>query len=283
LAIFSQRYRQMQLSFEFFPPRTAQGKLNLKEVRQQLLTINPHYFSTTFGAGGTTQDATLETVLDIQANDGISSAPHLSCIDSEKSKILALLNQYKSAGINRIVALRGDIPSGVRDIGDFHYANELVAFIRQEFNDYFHIEVAAYPEMHPQANNMNTDIQHFVNKIKAGADSAITQYFYNIDAYFRFVDEVQKFGIDTPITPGIMPITNYNQLLRFSNMCGAEIPRWIEKRLATFGDDKKSLNAFGFDVVANLCDKLKSQGVDSFHFYSMNKSQPSLQLAQRLI
>ncbi|CAC9599539.1 5,10-methylenetetrahydrofolate reductase (EC 1.5.1.20) [uncultured Gammaproteobacteria bacterium] len=273
----------MQLSFEFFPPRTDQGKQNLREVRQQLSIIKPHYFSTTFGAGGTTQDATLETVLDIQANDGIPAAPHLSCIDSEKSKILTLLNQYKNAGINRIVALRGDIPSGVRDIGDFHYANELVEFIREEFNDHFHIEVAAYPEMHPQAKNMQTDITHFVNKINAGANSAITQYFYNTDAYFRFVDEVQKQGIDVPITPGIMPITNYDQLLRFSNMCGAEIPRWIEKRLATYGDDMQSLREFGFDVVANLCDQLKTQGVESFHFYSMNKSQPSLKLAQSLI
>ncbi len=273
----------MQLSFEFFPPRTDKGKQNLKQVRQELSVINPQYFSCTFGAGGTTQDATLETVLDIQANDGISAAPHLSCIDSEKSKILALLEQYKKAGINRIVALRGDIPSGVRDIGDFHYANELVEFIRHEFNDHFHIEVAAYPEMHPQAKNMKTDLQHFANKIKAGADGAITQYFYNADAYFRFVDDVQKLGIDTPITPGIMPITNYDQLLRFSNMCGAEIPRWIEKRLATFGDDMESLSDFGFEVVASLCDQLKSQGVESFHFYSMNRSQPSLQLAKTLI
>ncbi len=273
----------MQLSFEFFPPRTDQGKLNLKQVRQELSAIKPHYFSTTFGAGGTTQEATLETVLDIQAHDGVSAAPHLSCIDSEKSKILALLSQYKAAGINRIVALRGDIPSGVRDIGDFHYASELVAFIRHEFNDHFHIEVAAYPEMHPQAKNMNTDIQHFVNKMKAGANSAITQYFYNVDAYLRFVDDVQKLGIDAPITPGIMPITNHAQLLRFSNMCGAEIPRWIEKRLAVFGDDLESLSAFGLEVVDNLCDQLKSQGVENFHFYTMNRSQPSLTLAKNLL
>jgi len=272
----------MQLSFEFFPPRTEKGKQNLKLVRQELTVVNPHYFSTTFGAGGTTQEATLETVLDIQANDNISAAPHLSCIDSDKLKILTLLKRYQAAGINRVVALRGDIPSGVRDIGDFHYANELVEFIRHEFGDYFHIEVAAYPEMHPQATNMNADIEHFVNKIKAGADGAITQYFYNADAYFRFVDEVQKNGIDVPITPGIMPITNYDQLLRFSNMCGAEIPRWIEKRLSTYGDDLASLSAFGFDVVSNLCDQLKSQGVESFHFYSMNKTQPSLLLAQGL-
>ncbi len=270
----------MKLSFEFFPPRTDKGKQSLRQVRQELLVINPHYFSTTFGAGGTTQDATLETVLDIQANDGIGAAPHLSCIDSEKSKILTLLNQYKDAGINRIVALRGDIPSGVRDIGDFHYANELVEFIRTEFNDHFHIEVAAYPEMHPQAKNMQTDMTHFINKMKAGADGAITQYFYNADAYFRFVDEVQNQGIYAPITPGIMPITNHDQIIRFSEMCGAEIPRWIERRLSCYGDDMQSLREFGFDVVANLCDRLKTQGVDSFHFYSMNKSQPSLDLAK---
>lgn len=273
----------MQLSFEFFPPRTDKGRQNLKQVRQELSVVSPQYFSCTFGAGGTTQDATLETVLNIQANDGISAAPHLSCIDSEKSKISALLKQYKEAGINRIIALRGDIPSGVCDIGDFHYANKLVEFIRHEFNDHFHIEVAAYPEMHPQAKNMQTDLQHFADKIKAGANGAITQYFYNADAYFKFVEDVQKLGIDTPITPGIMPITNYDQLLRFSNMCGAEIPRWIEKRLATFGDDTESLLDFGFEVVANLCNQLKSQGVESFHFYSMNRSQPSLQLAKILI
>ncbi len=272
----------MKLSFEFFPPRTDQGKQNLKQVRKELSVVSPEYFSTTFGAGGTTQDATLETVLDIQKNDNIPAAPHLSCINSEKSKIIDLLNQYQSAGIDRIVALRGDIPSGVRDIGDFHYANELVEFIRQQYNDYFHIEVAAYPEMHPQAKNMQQDIGNFVNKVKAGADGAITQYFYNVDAYFRFVDEVQKLGVDIPVTPGIMPITNHTQLLRFSNMCGAEIPRWIEKRLMSYGDDLESLSSFGLDVVAKLCDQLKSQGVDSFHFYSMNKTQPSLAIAQSI-
>jgi methylenetetrahydrofolate reductase (NADPH) len=273
----------MKISFEFFPPRTEQGKQNLKKVRQELSIIQPHYFSTTFGAGGTTQDATLETVLDIQANDGVDAAPHLSCIGSEKSKILELLHHYKAAGISRIVALRGDIPSGMRDIGDFHYANELVAFIRAEFNQDFHIEVAAYPEMHPQARNIHADMQHFANKVKAGANGAITQYFYTADAYFRFVDDAQKLGVDIPITPGIYPITNYEQLVRFSTMCGAEIPRWIEKRLATFGDDTDGLTDFGFEVVANLCDQLKSQGVDNFHFYSMNKSQPSLRLAKNLI
>ncbi len=272
----------MKLSFEFFPPRTQEGKKNLAQVRKELSIINPEYFSTTFGAGGSTQDATLETVLDIQKNDDIPAAPHLSCIGSEKEKIIQLLNQYKSAGINRIITLRGDIPSGVRDIGDFHYANELVEFIKSEYNDHFHIEVAAYPEMHPQSKNIQQDIKHFVNKVNAGADGAITQYFYNADAYFRFVDDVQKHGVEIPITPGIMPITNYTQLLRFSNMCGAEVPRWIETRLRSFDDDMESLRAFGLDVVNSLCDQLKSQGVDSFHFYSMNKARPSLQLAKNL-
>lgn len=272
----------MKISFEFFPPRTDKGQQTLAQVRKELSAINPEYFSVTFGAGGTTQDATLGTVLDIQKNDGVPAAPHLSCIGSEKEKIITLLDQYKTAGINRIVALRGDIPSGVRDIGDFHYANELVEFIKTQYNNHFHIEVAAYPEMHPQAKTMQQDIANFVTKIKAGADGAITQYFYNADAYFRFVDEIQKQGINTPITPGIMPITNYTQLMRFSNMCGAEIPRWIEKRLISFGDDLKSISDFGLDVVSQLCEQLKSQGVDSFHFYSMNRSQPSLKIANHL-
>lgn len=273
----------MKISFEFFPPRTSQGKEKLVQVRQSLSMISPEYFSTTFGAGGTTQDATLETVLDVQKNDNIPAAPHLSCIGSEKSSIIELLDKYKSANINRIIALRGDIPSGVRDIGDFHYANELVEFIRSEYNDHFHIEVAAYPEMHPQAKNIANDLAHFVNKIKAGANGAITQYFYNADAYFRFRDDVQKLGIDNPITPGIMPITNYTQLLNFSNMCGAQIPKWILERLKLYENDLESLSDFGFDVVANLCQTLKSQGVDSFHFYSMNRTEPSLQLAKSIV
>lgn len=273
----------MKISFEFFPPRTSQGKKKLAQVRQSLSVISPEYFSTTFGAGGTTQDATLETVLDIQKNDNIPAAPHLSCIGSEKSNMIELLDKYKSANINRIIALRGDIPSGVRDIGDFHYANELVEFIRFEYNDHFHIEVAAYPETHPQAKNIASDLAHFVNKIKAGANGAITQYFYNADAYFRFRDDVQKLGVDNPITPGIMPITNYTQLLKFSNMCGAQIPKWILERLKLYENDLESLGDFGFDVVANLCQTLKSQGVDSFHFYSMNRTNPSLQLAKSIV
>lgn len=273
----------MKISFEFFPPRTEKGQQTLIQVRQKLSVIEPEYFSVTFGAGGTTQEATLETVLDIQANDAIAATPHLSCIGSKKSTIIELLDQYKAAGINRIVALRGDVPSGMRDIGDFHYANELVEFIKTQYNDHFHIKVAAYPEAHPQAKNIQTDLEHFANKIKAGADAAITQYFYNADAYFRFVDEVEKLGIDIAITPGIMPITNHTQLLRFSNMCGAEIPKWILQRLKLYENDLKALSAFGTEVVSDLCQTLKNQGVDSFHFYSMNRAQPSLDIAKTII
>ncbi|SMN11683.1 5,10-methylenetetrahydrofolate reductase [uncultured Candidatus Thioglobus sp.] len=273
----------MKISFEFFPPRTEKGQETLKQVRQELSLVNPDYFSVTFGAGGTTQESTLKTVLDIQKDGRISAAPHLSCIGSEKNKIIELLDQYQAAGIDRIIALRGDIPSGVRDIGDFHYANELVEFIKTEYGSHFHIEVAAYPEKHPQAKNIQTDLTHFANKIKAGADAAITQYFYNADAYFRFKDEVEKLGINIPITPGIMPITNYTQLARFSDMCGAEIPKWILERLKYYENDLESLSKFGTEVVSNLCQTLKSQGVDSFHFYSMNHSQPSLKIAETLI
>ena len=272
----------MKTSFEFFPPRTEKGQQTLSQVCQELSAINPEYFSVTFGAGGTTQEATLETVFDIQKNNTVSAAPHLSCIGSKKTVIIELLDQYKAANINRLVALRGDIPSGVRDIGDFHYANELVEFIKTEYNDHFHIEVAAYPEAHPQAKNIQTDLQHFANKVKAGANGAITQYFYNADAYFRFMDDVQRLGVNIPITPGIMPITNCTQLLRFSNMCGAEIPKWILERLKLYENDLNSLNTFGTEVVVNLCQTLKEQGVDSFHFYSMNRSQPSLEIAKHL-
>lgn len=273
----------MKTSFEFFPPRTEKGQQTLAQVRQQLSVIEPEYFSVTFGAGGATQETTLETVLDIQKNDAIPAAPHLSCIGSKKSTIIELLDQYKAADISRIVALRGDVPSGMRDIGDFHYANQLVEFIKAQYNDHFHIEVAAYPEVHPQAKNIQTDLQHFVNKVKAGADSAITQYFYNADAYFRFVDEVEKLSVDITITPGIMPITNHTQLLRFSNMCGAEIPKWILERLKLYENDLEALTAFGTEVVSDLCQRLKNQGVDSFHFYSMNRARPSLDIAKTLI
>ncbi|KAA0445350.1 MAG: methylenetetrahydrofolate reductase [NAD(P)H], partial [Candidatus Thioglobus sp.] len=240
----------MKVSFEFFPPRSENSKQTLAQARQQLSLIQPEYFSVTFGAGGTTQEETLKTVLDIQANDPVSAVPHLSCIGSEKSAIITLLDKYKAANIKRIVAIRGDVPSGMSDIGDFHYANELVEFIKNQYGDHFHIEVAAYPEVHPQAKNAQTDLQHFANKVKAGADSAITQYFYNADGYFRFVDEAQKLGVDVNITPGIMPITNHTQLLKFSNMCGAEIPKWILERLKLYKNDTESLQKFGVEVVA---------------------------------
>ena len=272
----------MKTSFEFFPPRTAKGKQTLHQVRQELSSLNPEYFSVTFGALGTTQEVTLETVLDIQKNDTVAAAPHLSCIGSKKEIIIELLDQYKAANINRLVALRGDIPSGVRDIGDFHYANELVEFVKSQYNHHFHIEIAAYPEMHPESKNRLTDLQHFADKVKAGADGAITQYFYDADAYFKFVDATEKLGINIPITPGIMPITNYTQLVRFSKMCGAKIPHWILKKLELYQDDLDSLSAFGLEVVTNLCQTLKAQGVDNFHFYSMNHSQPSLEIAKHL-
>ena len=272
----------MKVSFEFFPPHTQKGEENLLKVRKTLATINPEYFSVTFGAGGSTQDSTLKTVLEIKQNDKVNVAPHLSCIGSTKENILALLKKYQAADINRLVALRGDIPSGMRHIGDFNYANELIEFIRQETNDFFNISVAAYPEFHPESKMPHNDITHFVNKIKAGADNAITQYFYTPDAYFRFVDEVQKQGINIDIVPGIMPITNYTQLVRFSNLCGAQIPKWILSRLEQYQDDSESLKQFGFEVVANLCATLKNQGVKEFHFYSMNKTEPALSLAKTL-
>ncbi|NYT52872.1 MAG: methylenetetrahydrofolate reductase [NAD(P)H] [Candidatus Vesicomyosocius endoextente] len=273
----------MKISFEFFPPKTEQGKEKLIQVRQSLSVVSPKYFSTTSGAGGKTQDTTLEAVLDIQKNNNIPATPHLSCIGLKKSNIIELLDKYKAININHIIALRGDIPSSIRNMGDFHYANELVEFIRSKYNDNFNIEVAAYPEMHPQAKNIESDLTHFVNKVKAGANGAITQYFYNADAYFRFQDDVQKLGINIPITPGIMPITNYTKLLNFSNMCGAQIPKWILERLKFYENDLESLNDFGFDVVANLCQTLKNQGVNSFHFYSMNLVEPSLKLAKNII
>jgi methylenetetrahydrofolate reductase (NADPH) len=272
----------MKTSFEFFPPRTEKGKQTLHQVRQELSSINPEYFSVTFGALGTTQEATLETVLDIQKNDTVVAAPHLSCIGSKKEIIIELLDQYKAVNINRLVALRGDIPSGVRDIGDFHYANELVEFVKSQYNNHFHIEVAAYPEVHPESKNRQTDLQHFADKVKAGADGAITQYFYDAEAYFKFVDEIEKLGVSIPIIPGIMPITNYTQLVRFSNMCGAKIPNWILKKLELYQDDLNSLSTFGLEVVTNLCQTLKEQGVNNFHFYSMNRSQPSLEIAKHL-
>jgi len=272
----------MKTSFEFFPPQSDEGKKNLQQVRSKLIQINPEYFSVTYGAGGTTQESTFDTVIDIKNNDAVRVAPHLTSIGSSKSKTIEILDQYKEHGIDKVVALRGDIPSGMQNTGELRYANELVEFIKSEYNDHFHIEVAAYPESHPQAKNISTEIDHFANKVRAGADGAITQYFYNADAYFRFVDDLEKIGIYIPITPGIMPITNYSNLVRFSNMCDTQIPKWITERLKLYKDDKDSLLDFGEEVVLNLCRTLKEKGVDSLHFYTMNRSDSVLSIIKKL-
>jgi methylenetetrahydrofolate reductase (NADPH) len=271
------------LSCEFFPPRTEQGMTKLRLVREQLKVLNPNYFSVTFGAGGSTQEKTFETVIEIQAQSGVLAAPHLSCIASTKQSLFQLLQAYKANDIRRIVALRGDIPSGMRgSLGEFNYANELVSFIRETTGNHFHIEVAAYPEFHPQARSAKADLDFFQQKVRAGADSAITQYFYNADAYFSFIDACQKRQIHIPIVPGIMPITNYMQLVRFSETCGAEIPRWLRWRLQDLEHDKAALQAFGLDVVTALCERLLSQGVSGLHFYSLNQAEFTLEIAKRL-
>jgi methylenetetrahydrofolate reductase (NADPH) len=272
---------QQNFSIEFFPPKTPEGAEKLRATRAKLAELKPKYFSVTFGAGGSTQKGTLETVLEIK-REGHEAAPHLSCIGSSRDSLRAILNEYKANGIRRLVALRGDLPSGYGAFGEFRYANELVEFIRAETGDWFHIEVAAYPEMHPQAKSPQDDVQSFARKVRAGANAAITQYFYNADAYFRFVEEVRKVGIDVPIVAGIMPITNYSQLMRFSEMCGAEIPRWIRLKLASFGDDSESIKAFGLDVVTGLCERLLAGGVPGLHFYSLNQAAATTALWKRL-
>lgn len=259
-------------SIEFFPPKTEEGAAKLRATRAQLALLQPKYFSVTFGAGGSTQKGTLDTVLEIQS-EGHEAAPHLSCVGSDSAFLRDLLQQFKQHNIRRIVALRGDLPSGYGGAGEFRYASELVEFIRKESGDWFHIEVAAYPEMHPQARSPQDDLQNFARKMRAGANSAITQYFYNPDAYFAFLEQARKLGIEQPIVPGIMPITNYSQLMRFSEMCGAEIPRWIRLKLASFGDDSASIKAFGQDVVTDLCRRLLAGGAPGLHFYSMNQAQ----------
>ena len=269
-------------SLEFFPPKTDEGREKLRAVRTELVTaIAPAYISVTFGAGGSTQEGTFDTVKEIQ-DSGTAAAPHLSCVGSTKDSIRGLLKRYQDAGISRIVALRGDMPSGMRDAGELHYANELVTFIRQETGDHFHIEVAAYPEFHPQATSAQADFNHFADKVKAGANGALTQYFYNADAYFRFLEDAQALDINMPIIPGIMPITNYKNLARFSDACGAEIPRWIRQRLEGFGDDLESVRAFGLDVVSELCQTLLDGGAPGLHFYTMNQSGPTLALWNNL-
>lgn len=256
-------------SFEFFPPKTAEGTEKLRATRKQLAQLNPKFFSVTFGAGGSTRDRTLETVREIQA-DGSEAAPHLSCIGSTEENIRDILTEYKSQGIRHLVALRGDLPSGSMDAGAFNYANELVDFIRRETGDWFEIEVAAYPEVHPQARSYTEDLANFKRKVDAGANAAITQYFFNADAYFNFVEDARALGVSIPIVPGIMPIGNYVQLARFSDACGAEIPRWLRKKLETYGEDLPSIRAFGLDVVTDLCDRLLAGGAPGLHFYTMN-------------
>ncbi len=269
------------LSFEFFPPKTQEGIDKLRATRQQLAQMKPEFFSVTFGAGGSTRDRTLETVLEIQ-KEGHQAAPHLSCIAATHDSIKSLLDEYKANGIKRIVALRGDIPSGMVELGDFRYAADLVAFIRAEYGDWFHIEVAAYPEFHPEAPSAVADLDNFAAKAKAGADAAITQYFYNADAYFRFVDECAARGVSIPIVPGIMPISNFTQLARFSDACGAEIPRWMRKRMEGMANDLPALHAFGLDVVTDLCDKLLRGGAPGLHFYTLNQAGLISTLGQRL-
>ena len=277
----SQQEYPQQFSFEFFPPKTQEGTEKLIKVRDILGELKPKYFSVTFGAGGSTQQGTFDTVSSIQ-KAGFDAAPHLSCVGSTKENIREILKSYMDQGINRIVALRGDMPSGTHDIGEFRFANELVEFIRNETNDHFHIEVAAYPEFHPQASSAEDDLNNFKRKMEAGANSAITQYFFNPDAYFRFVDDCEDLGITAPIVPGIMPITNYTQLARFSDMCGSEIPRWIRKRLESYGDDKDSIKAFGEEVISEMCQQLLEAGAPGLHFYSMNVSKPSLAIWKNL-
>lgn len=273
---------QRSYSFEFFPPKTPEGADKLRVVRERLAALKPEFFSVTFGAGGSTREGTWNTVTEIAAA-GLAVAPHISCIGTTRDDVARLIDAYRERGIRRLVALRGDLPSGAGTAGgDFRYANELVAFIREHTGDWFHIEVAAYPEFHPQSRSAEDDLRNFARKVQAGANSAITQYFYNSDAYFRFVDDAHKLGADVPVVPGIMPITSSSQLLRFSDACGAEIPRWIRLRLQAYGDDIASIKAFGLEVVTDLCDQLVSAGVPALHFYTMNQSAATTDILSRL-
>ena len=277
----SQKEFSPTFSLELFPPQTPQGVERLRETRKKLALLNPKYFSVTFGAGGSTRDHTLETVLEIR-KEGHAAAPHLSCIGSTEQNIFAILEKYRVNGIQHIVALRGDLPSGMAQAGEFRYANELVAFIRKEFGDTFHIEVASYPEYHPQSRSAQEDISNFKRKVAAGADAAITQYFYNADAYFSYVDSCEAAGICLPIVPGIMPINKFSQLVRFSDACGAEIPRWIRKKMEGYGDDTESIQAFGLDVVTDLCERLLKAGAPGLHFYTMNSAKLTTTIWKRL-
>lgn len=271
------------ISFEFFPTKTEAGHEKLLNVARQLAGYQPDFFSCTYGAGGSTRDRTLDTVLQLDGEVKVPTAPHLSCVGDSKQDLRELLNLYKAAGIKRIVALRGDLPSGMgMASGELRHANDLVEFIRAETGDHFHIEVAAYPEMHPQARNFEDDLKHFVNKANAGASSAITQYFFNADCYFYFVERVRKLGVEIPVVPGIMPITNYSKLARFSDACGADIPRWIRKQLESYGDDIESIQAFGEQVISEMCEKLLAGGAPGLHFYTLNQAEPSLAIWNNL-
>ena len=269
------------ISFEFFPPKTPEGTEKLRLTRQALYAHQPEFCSVTFGAGGSTQEGTFSTVKAIQ-DEGVAAACHFSCVGATRATVRAQLAALQAMGIQRLVALRGDLPSGYGIGGEFVYARDLVAFIRQETGDAFHIEVAAYPEIHPQAKSAEADLQACAAKVKAGANSAITQYFFNADAYFRFVDDVQRLGVEVPVVPGIMPITSSTQLMRFSDACGAEIPRWIRLRLQGFGDDTASIKSFGLDVMTALCEQLRAQGVPGIHFYTMNQAAATTEIIRRL-
>ncbi|QIL70176.1 methylenetetrahydrofolate reductase [NAD(P)H] [Diaphorobacter sp. HDW4B] len=276
-----QAQSKLPVSFEFFPPKTPEGAQKLRGVRAQLYERKPEFCSVTYGAGGSTQEGTFNAVREILA-EGVDAASHFSCIGATRDSVREQLALLKTMGVRRLVALRGDLPSGYGIGGEFHYASDLVSFIREETGDYFHIEVAAYPEVHPQARSADADLKAYVTKVKAGANSAITQYFFNADAYFRFVDDTRKLGVDVPVVPGIMPITGASQLMRFSDACGAEIPRWIRLRLQGYGDDMDSIRAFGLDVIANLCEQLIKGGVPSIHFYTMNQSAATLAICKRI-
>ncbi len=272
-----------QISFEFFPTKTEAGALKLEQTAFQLAEYKPDFFSVTYGAGGSTRDRTLESVLALQEQTRVATAPHLSCVGETKNSLRDLLRDYQRQNINRIVALRGDLPSGMgRFSGELQYANELVEFIRQETGDHFHIEVAAYPEVHPQAHNMEVDLENFQRKVNAGANSAITQYFFNTDSYFYFIERIEKMGITIPVIPGIMPVTNFVKLARFSDTCGAEIPRWIRRQLEAYGDDSQSINQFGEEMVTRMCEKLLNEGAAGLHFYTLNMAKPSLSICSNL-
>ena len=270
-----------EISIEFFPPQTPEGLVKLRTVRTELAKLQPEFFSVTYGAGGSTRERTFAVVKEIAA-EGHAAAPHLSCIGSTRDSIREILTEYKEAGIRRIVALRGDLPSGMAETGEFRYANELVEFIRAETGDHFSLEVAAYPEWHPQARSPKDDLEAFARKVKAGANSAITQYFYNADAYFHFVDEARALGVDVPIVPGIMPIAGFTKLARFSDACGADIPRWMRKKFESYGDDVDAIRAFGLDVVSELCERLLKGGAPGLHFYCMNQSALTSEICRRL-